>query len=106
MMFRYGEAQGILVRMFGPFRTIQWMPAVELALLAGAVALGLFAPSALAGAVLLGLGALAFLLRLRAPDTRTAVAVGVLLVPAIWEWHLGFLKGLREGPPPEATAAA
>lgn len=105
MMRNYGEAQGILVRMYGPFRLIQFMPAVLIAgiILAGTMAL---VPPLLLGAAALAVGGLAFLLHRRTPDTQTAVACAAMLGPAIWEWNRGYLKGLREGASGRARVAA
>jgi GT2 family glycosyltransferase len=96
MMLRYGEAQGILVRMYGPFRTIQFMPA---ALLAGGVLAGMTAlvPPLFFTLSALALGGGGLLLLRRTPDTRTAIACAAMLGPAIWEWNHGYVKGLRQG---------
>jgi GT2 family glycosyltransferase len=96
MMHNYGEAQGILVRMYGPFRTIQFMPVALVGggILAGTMAL---APPLLLGAGALAAGALALLLHRRTPDTHTAIACAGMLGPAIWEWNRGYMKGLRQG---------
>jgi GT2 family glycosyltransferase len=96
MMRNYGEAQGKLLRMYGPFRTIQFLPA---ALLVGGILAGMMAlvPLLLLGTGALAAGALALLLHRRTPDTRTAVACAAMLGPAIWEWNRGYLKGIRQG---------
>jgi GT2 family glycosyltransferase len=96
MMRRYGEAQGILVRMYGPFRTIQFMPVALVAGLTLAGTMALVPPLFLAVGLLAVAGG-ALLLRRRTPDTRTALACAAMLGPALWEWNRGYLMGLRQG---------
>jgi len=83
MMFRYGWAQGKLVRMHGAFRPVQWLPLVTF--------LGLFGlfffpvPSLIAMALL----ATGTLFRLSFDATKV-----FLSIVAFIQWHFGFLKGI------------
>ncbi len=97
MMFRYGWAQGILVRLHGPFRAIQALPAVLAAALAAAVAVGWISPAALVLTAALAAVALLGALRRRTPDTPTALACAAMLPGVLWAWNRGYLAGLLAG---------
>ena len=83
MMFRYGWAQGKLVRIHGFFRFIQWLPLVTLA---GSI-LSFFFPLPVLLVVLLAMAAIFIRLSF---DTK----LWILSMVAFIQWHAGFLKGI------------
>lgn len=94
MMRRYGRGQGVLVRLHGPFRRIDAVPALVFALVA-AQAGWAWPPArpwlaalhgAAAGAALLALG--------RGAPLPLWLPVSVVAVLGLAEWHLGYVTGL------------
>lgn len=98
MMRRYGHAEGAFVRRHGPWRPVDYVPLATLALvLVQALALGRRTRplAAVLDAALLA-GAVAAIAQvpasLRLGVVRCALVAGT-------QWHLGYLEGLRTGPP-------
>ena len=99
MMRRYGHAQGVLVRIHGPFRAVDAVPPL-LACLAAAQLLLWPAASRLPVAVIdLTLAAAgAVWIGATVPRHLWLPVAGVAARAAV-EWHLGYVQGLRDGPP-------
>ncbi|HOW42693.1 MAG TPA: glycosyltransferase [Candidatus Omnitrophota bacterium] len=86
MMRRYGWAQAVVVKHYGPFRSIHFLPAVCLTALLGFIALLFWDRLAALGALLLTVAALGLYLR----DAATFR----LVLWALISWHAGFVQGL------------
>jgi GT2 family glycosyltransferase len=86
MMFRYGWAQGFLVKKYGIFRKTQFLPLVSIAGVVLFLLLLFMSRTAAAGMALFILGGLIVV-------SGFDPVVFLLLVTATANWHLGFVRG-------------
>lgn len=98
MMYNYGRVQAYLVKKYGFFRLLHYVPVV--ALVAGCLWLGLlvytpFAAILLAGTVFLAFF-LFFLLKTGFKITK-ALNCYALFLMTLWKWNLGFFKEILRG---------
>lgn len=93
MLYRYGIAQGYLVRKYGPFRRLHYVPPVLIAGLALLVALAYQHPvMALAVPAILSCFLLWFCLKTR--DLRLGIVFSFLMFITLAAWNAGFWNGL------------
>ena len=95
-MVRYGWAQAMLVRKYGVFRRIQYVPffsaAFGVLVVVGLVVNPVSALEAFTGAVALA----AAWLSVKAKSLSNGLVYWKLAVILLWAWNLGFVKGLLE----------
>jgi glycosyltransferase involved in cell wall biosynthesis len=97
MMRRYGWAQAYLVRKYGLFRLIHYVPFFTAALVGGLIALAIIKMMLFVGLSILTLFLITFIFTLKTKSLKLGVYFLFLFFILMFNWNLGFAKGIISG---------
>ena len=97
MMRRYGWAQAYLVRKYGLFRLIHYVPFFTAALVGGLIALAIIKTVLFVGLSILALLFITLIFTLKTKSLKLGVYFLFLFFILLYNWNLGFAKGIISG---------
>jgi len=97
MMRRYGWAQAYLVRKYGLFRLIHYVPFFTAALVGGLIALAIIKTVLFAGLSILALFFITLIFILKTKSLKLGAYFLFLFFILLYNWNLGFAKGIISG---------
>ena len=97
MMRRYGWAQSYLVRKYGLFRLIHYVPFFTAALVGGLIALAIIKTVLFVGLSILALLFITLIFTLKTKSLKLGVYFLFLFFILLYNWNLGFAKGIISG---------
>ena len=97
MMRRYGWAQAYLVRKYGLFRLIHYVPFFTAALIGGLIALAIIKMALFVGLSILALFFITLIFTLKTKSFKLGVYFLFLFFILLFNWNLGFAKGIISG---------
>ena len=97
MMRRYGWAQAYLVRKYGLFRLIHYVPFFTAALVGGLIALAIIKMVLFVGLSILALFFITLIFTLKTKSFKLGIYFLFLFFILLYNWNLGFAKGIISG---------
>ncbi|MCX7001034.1 MAG: glycosyltransferase [Candidatus Sumerlaeota bacterium] len=97
MMRRYGWAQAYLVRKYGLFRLIHYVPFFTAALVGGLIALAIIKTVLFVGLSILALFFITLIFTLKTKSLKLGAYFLFLFFILLYNWNLGFAKGIISG---------
>ena len=97
MMRRYGWAQAYLVRKYGLFRLIHYVPFFTAALVGGLIALAIIKMVLFVGLSILALFFITLIFTLKTKSFKLGAYFLFLFFILLFNWNLGFAKGIISG---------
>jgi glycosyltransferase involved in cell wall biosynthesis len=97
MMRRYGRAQAYLVRKYGLFRLIHYVPFFTAALVGGLIALAIIKIVLFVGLSILALFFITLIFTLKTKSFKLGAYFLFLFFILLYNWNLGFAKGIISG---------
>ena len=97
MMRRYGWAQAYLVRKYGLFRLIHYVPFLTTALTVGLIAIAIMKTGLFVKLLILVIFCVTLLFTLKTKSFKSGVYFLFLFFILLYNWNLGFLNGITSG---------